>query len=330
MNNAAGSDLGGAGTSSATSNAAQAGPWEMLLYWMSDAGEGSWDRFRTVVAELARQDRGLTQLQRSLRVRLSDFAHADFFINDSSRWKILPPLAAGLLAPANAAILVGARTPNLVSEVEASAARTGIAVVCETWHDSPAVIRLEGTPSALNACVVGAGIDYADDYAWRLAAALNPIPSLLDRARRDTDHAPINWAPRSFDLHSHEWVDGSRPNTACEFTPGYGRPRYFVSNRRRRLLEVASRRNAVYAAAYAQRISLGAYDAATRTLSAPLSAPFPEAYARVACLCSGRRADVRQGRIVYDGVPSEIAAVLLTALGQPPVIAAMAKDTQES
>lgn len=329
MNNA-GSDLGGAVESRAPSNAAQAGPWEMLLYWMSDAGEGSWDRFRTVVAELAGQDRDLTQLRRSLRVRLSDFAYADFFINDSSRWKILPPLAAGLLAPANAAILIGARTPSLVSEVEASAARTGVAVVCETWDDSPAVIRLEGTPSALNACVVGARIDYAEDYAWRLAATLNPIPALLDRPRRDTDHAPINWVPRSFDLHSQEWVDGLRPNTACEFTPRYGRPRYFVSNRRRRLLEVASRRNAVYAAAYTQRISLGAYDAATRTLSAPLSSPFPEAYARVACVCSGRRADVRQGRIAYDGVPSEVATVLLTALGQPPAIAAIAKGIQES
>jgi hypothetical protein len=48
MNNA-GSDLGGAGESRATLNAAQAGPWEMLLYWMSDAGEGSWEDRKSVV-----------------------------------------------------------------------------------------------------------------------------------------------------------------------------------------------------------------------------------------------------------------------------------------
>lgn len=319
----------GTGTATAASDVEVAGRWNMLLYWMSNMGEGSWDRFRNVVAELAGRDGDLSQLRRSLRVRLSDFAHVDFFIADSSRWNTLPPLVAGLVEPASAALLIGARTPRLVSDVQAAAARTGVVFSCEVWDGSPAIIRLEGPSSALTACAVASGIDYADNYAWRLAGALSQIPSLLERPRRDTDQAPINWTPRSYDLHSREWVDGSLPNAACQFTPRYGRPRYFVSNRRRRLLEVASRRDVVYAAAYSRGISLAAYDPATRTLSVPVSAPLPEAFARVACLCSGRRADVRQGRIAYEGVPRDIGAVLLTALGQPRAIVASVRGTQE-
>ena len=299
---------------------AATGRWNMLLYWMSDTGEGSWDRFRNVVTELANDGLDLGQLRRTLRVMLSDFRHVDFFIGTSSRWETLPPMAAGLMDPIDAALLIGARTPKLVADVRAVAVEHDVDMTDERLDDSPDVIRLTGPAEALNACAVAAGIDYADNYARRLAAMLNPIPLLLDRPRRDTDHTPVNWTRRSYNLQSCEWVDGTLPNSACEFTPRYGRPRYFVSNRRRRLLEVASRRDAVYAAAYAKGVSLAVYDPVAGTLSVPLSAPLPEAYARVACLSSGRRADVTQGRIVYSGVRPEIGAVLVTALGQPRVI----------
>ena len=223
------------------------------------------------------------------------------------------------MEPIDTALLIGARTPKLVADVRAAAAERDVDMA-ERLDGLLDVIRLTGPAEALNACAVAAGIDYADNYARRLAAMLKPVPLLLDRPRRDTDHTPVNWTRRSYNLQSCEWVDGTLPNSACEFTPRYGRPRYFVSNRRRRLLEVASRRDAVYAAAYAKGVSLAVHDPIAGTLSVPLSAPLPEAYARVACLSSGRRAEVAQGRIVYSGVRPEIGAVLLTALGQPRAI----------
>jgi hypothetical protein len=304
--------------------------WDLLLYWMSNVGEGSWDRFRNVVDELARDDgRDRSQLRRSLRIRLSEFGYADFFIGDSSRWETMTPLAAGLLGPDPTALLIGARTPSLLRNVQAAAARHNVRVAKEAWNDSPTVIRLTGPPDALNACAVAAGIGYAEAYAQRLAGALKPIPLLLERLRRESDCAPINWTARSYSLHTCEWVDGTLPNSACEFTPRYGRPRYFVSNRRRRLLEVSGRRHAVYAAASAQRIALAIYESGTRRLSVPLTAPLPEAYARVACLCSGQRATVEQRRIVYPGVPPEMGALLVTALGQPRAIAARPSSARE-
>lgn len=312
----------GSGTAATTmtTDVATAGRWNMLMYWMSDTGSGSWDRFRNVITELAADGQDLGQLRRTLRVRLSDFGHVNFFIGGSSRWETLPPLVAGLMGGIDAALVIGARTPKLLARIRAVAAEHGVGMTEEASDDSPEVIRLKGPAQTLNACAVAAGIDYADNYARRLAATLNPIPLLLDRPRRDTDCSPINWTPRSYNLQSCAWVDGALPNSACEFTPRYGRPRYFVSNRRRRLLEVTGRRDVVYAAAYAAGIALAGYQPGAGTLSVPLSAPLPETYARVACLCSGRLPDVTGGRIVYSGVHPEIGAVLLTALGQPRAI----------
>ena len=98
----------------------------MLLSWMSDTGEGSWDRFRNIVTELANDGRDLGQLRCTLRVMLSGFGHVDFFIGASSRWETLPPLAAGLMEPIDAALLIGARTPKLVADVRAAAAEHGV------------------------------------------------------------------------------------------------------------------------------------------------------------------------------------------------------------
>lgn len=316
-------------TAPATTTAAAAGRWNMLLYWMSDLGEGSWERFRNVVTELTGGEQDLAQLRRTLRVRLSDFGHVNFFVGGSSGWETLPPLAAGLLAPTGTSLLIGARTPQLVHDLKNAATEHGIEVVEEASDDSPDLIRLMGPSDALRECAGVAGIEYSDNHARRLANALDPVPLLLERPREDSDCAPINWAPRAFDLQSREWVDGTLPNAACEFTPRYGRPRYFVSNRRRRLFEIVGRRQAVYAAAYQRGVALAAYEPTTRTLSVPVSAPLPEAYARVACLCSGQRANVSQGRIFYSDVHPEIGAVLLTALGQPATISSAVGGTQE-
>ena len=52
-------------------------------------------------------------------------------------------------------------------------------------------------------------------------------------------------------------------------------------------------------------------------LSTPLFAPLPELYARAACLCSCRPAEVLNKRIVYSDITPEIAALLMVSAGQP-------------
>jgi hypothetical protein len=134
----------------------------------------------------------------------------------------------------------------------------------------------------------------------------------LNRAAEEP--APRNWKVRSFDLQSLRWVEGLLPRSALEFTPRFGRPKYFLNRRRNRLLAM-QKRESVYAAALLSGVRLVSYDRVARTLVAPLSAPLPEKFARAACLCSGQPPELADGRLLYQDVPLDIAGALLAALG---------------
>ena len=76
------------------------------------------------------------------------------------------------------------------------------------------------------------------------------------------------------------------------------------------------KREAIYAAAMLQRMTLLQYDFESRCFTAPVRAPPPEPYCRAACLCAGRRGRVDGGLIVFEDVPSAVAVVLCIAAGQ--------------
>ena len=293
--------------------------WDVLLHWMTHLREGSWGSFRGAVAKLADADADIDDLCRRLRIALSDLGHAGFFVDDSQRWRVLPPVLAGLPPPSEAAVLAGGRTPKLSAALADAAATRGCRVVAEGVEDRPACVRLEGPPNALGSAAADAGLQYIENFAVHLCASIRPIPPQLETAR--VEEAPGNWSVHSFDIESLKWVEGLRSRSACEFRPRYGRSRFYVHTRRGRLLRLDRReggkREAVYAAAMIREVPLADYDTSTAMLSVPASAPFPESFARAACLCTGVPAAFNQGRLVYRNVPRDIAAVLLIAAGQP-------------
>src|SRR5437588_448192 len=93
--------------------------WDLLLYWMTQLGEGSWEAFRDAVKGLAPSDRDTDALVRRLRLQLSDLGHADFFLGGSRRWRVAAPVLAGLAMRTDAAILCGGRTPHLTNALTA-------------------------------------------------------------------------------------------------------------------------------------------------------------------------------------------------------------------
>ena len=288
--------------------------WDVLLHWMTHVGEGSWTAFRNAVAKLAGADAGVDSLCRTLRITMSDLAHADFFVRGSQRWQVLPPVLAGLPMSPGRAVLSGGRTPRLVAGLAAAAPTRQCRLVAEEERDRLACIRFEGTEDSLAAIAVDAGIPYVKDYAAALCREIVPVPLRLESA--PVEPALGNWSVRSFDLRSLVWVDGLRARAACEYRSRYGERRFYLHTRRGRLLRMP-KREAVYAAAELQYVALAQYDWATATLSTPVSAPLPEAYSRAACLCAGAPARFDQGRLLYEKVPPETAALLLVNAGQP-------------
>lgn len=287
--------------------------WDILLHWMTHMGEGSWDGFKDAVARLAPQDEALDELFVRGRLYLSDMGHAEFFFSGSRRWRVLPPVLAGLAAKPDAAILCGGRTPQLSGTLTTSAEAAGCRVSLEDAADGPTALHFRGEPAALASAAAAADVRFVSDYAGALCRAVVPVYEMFERAPEEP--APTNWSRKSFDFDSMSLVDGFRPNSACECSPRRGLPRWYVHTRRGRL-RAMPKREAIYASAMLQRVTLLRYDAESRRLLSPVKTPPPEVFSRVACLCAGTRGRVEGRLIVFDQVPLETAAVLCVAAGQ--------------
>ncbi len=287
---------------------------DALLHWMTHVGEGTWTGFRSSVSKLADTDADLDYLCRTLRIFLSDLGHADFFIDGSQRWRVLPPVLGGLAMDDGAAILAGGRTPKLEAAVAEAAQVAGCQLVKRLVAEGPACVRVEGACKDLAAVAATAGVPYVMNYAGTLCRQIVPVSQLVDRA--PIEALPGNWAVRSFDLEARAWVEGLLARSACEFCSRYGERRFYLHTHGRKLLRLP-KREAIYAAAMIRNVELAEYDALTAQLRAPAAAPLPEAYARAACLCTGAPPEIEQGCFVFRNVPRDTAAILLVSAGQP-------------
>ena len=288
---------------------------DLLFSWMSHIGEGTWATFRNAVEELAGSDADLSRVSRGLRISLSDLGFADFFIDGTQRWRVLPAVLGGLAAERNIALLIGGRSPALLESLKAGAEKRGCQIHRQTLPDCPALVRVEGgSIDELAAIADEMDISFATSLSALVVQTLQPVPEALDRAILKP--APLNWKVRSFDFQTGDWLDGLRPHSACEYTPTYGHSQYFVHLKRGKLLAL-SKRESLYAAAMLNGIQLAEYEPVGNRLSVPLYAPLPELYSRTACLCTGSLPKISNSRIVYDQVPDDLAALLMVAAGQP-------------
>ena len=287
---------------------------DVVLHWMTHIGEGSWSTFRSAVTKIFGSDADIDALCRQLRVVLSDLGHADFFVNESQHWQILPPVLAGLTTPMGAALLTGGRTPRLADAILGAAAAHGCRVTIQNDEYPISRILVEGTRPALAKLAAEVGIVYVDRFASTNWSAISPVPVQMQNARLEPP--PANWSIRSFDFASLTWVEGLQRRSACEYQSRYGPRRFYVHTRHGQLLRLP-KREAVYAAATLRNANLAAYDSDFRTLSTPAAAPLPESLARAACLCTATPAQFKDGRLLYAGVPWDVASVLLVSAGQP-------------
>lgn len=287
---------------------------DVLHHWLTHLREGSWNQFRKAVEELAPSDTDTSLLCRTLRLRLSELGHVDFFLEGSQTWRVRSPVLGGLQNSPGVAVLCGGRTPKLISALENAAKKSHCQLNLGSIAEGISIIELEGTEETIATAAIDTGVLYIPDCAALLCQSLIPIIKQLEVATEA--FAPANWTVRSFDLQSKRWVEGLLPCTAYEYTTRYQVRRYFVCLQKGKLVEMP-KREAVYAAAALRGVSLAAYNWNNRTLSTPTSAPFPEMYARIACLSSGRPSRIEQEYLVYDDIAPDLAAFLLVAAGQP-------------
>jgi hypothetical protein len=287
--------------------------YESLLHWMSHTGEGSWAGFRDAVAKLIPPNSDLDRACRTLRVWLSDFGHADFFIDGSTRWRILPPTLAGLPLDEAGALFTGARTPRLVQSLLSGDEARACKIDIDQTPDRPSLIRITGPPQTLAQLALSSGIRYIADYQSVLSRTLVSIQTQIETA--PVQDPPINWTCASLDFSTMTWAARCLPRAACEFSSRFGARRYYLHERRRRFRPLR-KREAIYAAAALQGIPFIDYDVNQMTLSVHVAAPLPEPISRIVCLCSGAEPQIVDGRFLYARVPPGTAAITLASLGQ--------------
>jgi hypothetical protein len=285
---------------------------EALLYWLSQLGEGAHNRFRSAVASILPPDGDATRMLQFWTNRLSDLGHADFFLNGSRRWRVRQPVLAGLCGLEGAAVLCGARSPNIVQSLKAVAEKHGCHLEYNALPDLPAQILVVGDNEQLKKTAGECRLNYIPQYAERLCRELMPISACVGRVSDE----PAKWQVRSFHFESRNWIKGRLPKAAREYKSKYGELRYFWSDWQGKL-RPASKREAIYASAAAQNVKLAAYDLGSRSLTVPAKTPLPEAYMRVACLCSGIPPRYKDGVLLFESIPPAIASILLVSAGQP-------------
>ena len=287
---------------------------DLLLSWMSSLGEGSWNAFRRSIQAVAEADSDVGATSRLLRISFSDLGYADFFIAGSQTWRVLRPGIGGLPMQRATWLIWGARTGGLMNSVTAALKDYGGRLIRDEVVNRPSKVRVQGPEEAIAAIASDLGLIYCSNIATYMCQALDPITTQLESGRYESQ--PINWRVKSLELKSKQWVDGLLPRSACEFSPTYGRPVYFLHTRKGKLVRMG-KREAVYAAAALRGVRLICYEPQTHRLSTPIETPLPEAFARAACLCSGDTAQLINNRLCYDEVPSDIASLLMVAAGQP-------------
>ena len=287
---------------------------DLLLSWMTQVGEGTWTNFRKTIKEIMDIDGDLLKLSRTLRINFSDHGFADFFINDTQRWRILPPTLGGLAVQENKVALYGGRTPSLVNELRRASEVQGCRFEEEDLKNRPKLIHVLGNKKEIQAVANQIEVPYKLNVSREIAEKVLPIPHIWKTAREEP--APRNWEAHTFNFKTNKWLNGLPPNSPCRFSPTYGNPKYFVHKKNGKLFKI-SKRESFYVAAMLKRIHLIEYNSETMKLSTPLAAPMPELYTRAACLCSCQPAEIHDGRIIYSNVPLEVAALLIVAAGQP-------------
>ena len=287
---------------------------ELLLYWMSHRTEGPWAGFKKAVVELVPDTPDRAALARRIRTTLSDLGHADFFVDNTLRWRVLPPLLAGLGGGESTAVLCGSRTPDLVLALQAAAAPIQCSVSIVELAEGLRRIQISGQQGEIAHVAEMVGIPFISDAPACLIEEIIPVSLQMENAR--SEEQPANWDSEYFDIKQKSWLKGIQPNSACRFTPHSGPSKFLLHRRHRKFLQMP-KREAVYASAMLQSANLLLYEPSTALLTVPAAAPLPEKLARIACLCSGSQPQFVAGSLIYNSVPYGIAAAILVAVGQP-------------
>jgi hypothetical protein len=293
---------------------------DLLLEWLSECCEGSWQRFRDAHEWLfgARGPRPSTSAR-----TLTTLGHMEIAW-DAGVWTASVPVLTLLPSAGAHALLTGGRTRALQDRVRQIVwhedADNLYLQEQEQEHAPTAFLVSSDDESAIEALADHVGIHYQRSVSELLSRALPRLESYL--ALSCTTPVAKGYGVERFNPKILTW-----DHTGSDREPGLYRyevpgPPTF------RLLDDDGR-------LYAPDLAIGVYAALARwagdvlryhpesingTLAVPIGAPLPTLQARAAALCSGLAPQRRGKMFVYWNVPLEIAERIAFSLGQTLIV----------
>jgi hypothetical protein len=285
-----------------------------VLNWMAHLGQGTWAGFKRAVAAMASPEADVALEAQRLRMRFSDLAFAEFFVDGTDRWRSFAPMLVWSSHQPNEAFLCGARSSRLVESLRTAAQVKGCKFFELVVDGSFTTVKLHGDRRQVAAVAAAGGIPFESNISRRLANELVSLDEIVRTAPRRAP--PRGWSVRTFDFSSMRWRTGHASGTVNEYTSRYEERSYFLEAGGEAI--EMPKREAIFAAASTHSARVLKYDAELKELSGPMTAPLPESYARAACVTAGRASILRGDRIVYERIPAQLAGILMVGLGQLP------------
>lgn len=286
-------------------------PADALLRWVSENGSGSWSALKAAAGWLY----GPRLPPWVPATRMSALGHLEIDW-DRGRWAAARPVVATIPYAGLRAILVGRRLPGLLRDVREERHHADLDVVTD-WipqAEGPELVTFTtSSASVFPLLAQRLGVHFEVYPALRIASAMGNLNSAGMRPAPPPVGEVEEWNPVYY-----QW----QPATASNH-PGlykaevFGRPRHVISDDGRAFFHTELdegryrelRRRHMRVVSYAKGSPTG-------SLLIPAGAPLPALQARALTLLTGLLPRAERASLRYENVPSWIARLVATSLGQ--------------
>ena len=307
---------------------------DLLLLWLSAKGQGSWSQFRGAVEELCIEQEYDTPettddldragvngsdlpLYQWTRFALQRLGHVEFFSTGTDHdWRVVPPVVALLPSQPSEGILCGARSSGLLKRLDLV---DDLEVISADAPGMPQRIVVRGPSQSIAFAASRLGLLVQANTA---TAILSAVPVVQDPAAWCRTAVPDTqgWTVHRFSSARLRWTESTKTDAMRTRTAFF---RFVMRHQRFYYLRWRgdTYRVPVQVGKYVvmrKTRGLVAYDAATRTLSVPVSCRPPLLIERALILCSGLLPafDAPSRRLKYTCIPPHVARLTAQLLWQ--------------
>ncbi len=287
----------------------------LLLFYLSEVGNGKWTRF-TDALEVVDARWGHSTHAR----QLSMLGHVefDFWHKPRIRWAICQPTLAWLPernVKRHRAVLCGLRTEPFLETLRYHAAVLDCALeIVPQRHNPDAIFVQAGEQYQLNQLAEAMQFANEPQSAERLAECIPHLNAY--RHLCETRPEPQGYGIRYFDGQSLRWVEveKSAENGLYEYMMVDGSRTYCY--KKEYVFTKVPRDMGLYMWLADERRQILQYDTIAQTLTVPRFAVLPTLLARAATLCSGLLPKLVENTFVYQNTPAPVAYNIMIKLNQ--------------